>query len=481
MKAILLQEPELEFGTGRHVDIRFGLMAHGPVDFENSPASRIRAGIVGSPESIEGVANWIGKCRGEIEAKASNYPYLFPKFPGCNQDTNLKFTVEVGTTSFREVLDSQIEPLLKNPSRAVAVESVAKLFLAEIEYLASSQKVQVIICAPPMLLFKFLAEESGVEFKESGAKGDSSEAPDFHDWLKARAMNAGVPIQVVWPSTYDETKSLPKTRGRKDKRQLQDEATRAWNFHLALYYKAGGVPWRMSRSATDMTTLYVGVSFYRALEKTRLQTSMAQVFNERGEGVIVRGGTAKLCKDDMQVHLDSASANQLMDGALSQYKREHFTMPARIVLHKTSSFDAAEIEGFKSAITKHSIHSADLLYVSHADTRAFRDGVYPPLRGTYINLEDHLHLLYTRGSVEFFNVYPGMYVPRPLRFRSDHLSQSAVFAAQELLALTKMNWNNTQFDGLEPITIRAARQVGSILKYIDDPRLPYQSRYSFYM
>src|SRR4030081_3169392 len=67
--------------------------------FEDSLASRIRAGIVGSPESIEGVANWIGRCRGEIEAKASNYPYLFPKFPGCNQDTNLKFTVEVGTTS----------------------------------------------------------------------------------------------------------------------------------------------------------------------------------------------------------------------------------------------------------------------------------------------------------------------------------------------------------------------------------------------
>ena len=44
-----------------------------------------------------------------------------------------------------------------------------------------------------------------------------------------------------------------------------------------------------------------------------------------------------------------------------------------------------------------------------------------------------------------------------------------------------MNWNNTQFDGLEPITVRAARQVGSILKYIDDPKLPYQSRYSFYM
>ena len=49
----------------------------------------------------------------------------------------------------------------------------------------------------------------------SGAKGDSSEAPDFHDWLKAHAMNGGVPIQVVWPSTYDETKSLPKTQAKR--------------------------------------------------------------------------------------------------------------------------------------------------------------------------------------------------------------------------------------------------------------------------
>jgi len=28
-----------------------------------------------------------------------------------------------------------------------------------------------------------------------------------------------------------------------------------------------------------------------------------------------------------------------------------------------------------------------------------------------------------------------------------------------------MNWNNTQFDGFEPITIPAVRQVGKILKH----------------
>lgn len=30
----------------------------------------------------------------------------------------------------------------------------------------------------------------------------------------------------------------------------------------------------------------------------------------------------------------------------------------------------------------------------------------------------------------------------------------------------KLNWNNTQFDGGEPITVRAARRVGDILKCV---------------
>jgi hypothetical protein len=38
--------------------------------------------------------------------------------------------------------------------------------------------------------------------------------------------------------------------------------------------------------------------------------------------------------------------------------------------------------------------------------------------------------------------------------------------AAEVLALTKMNWNSTQFDGALPIPIRAARQVGRVLKHL---------------
>ena len=56
-------------------------------------------------------------------------------------------------------------------------------------------------------------------------------------------------------------------------------------------------------------------------------------------------------------------------------------------------------------------------------------------------------MLYTKGSVDFFSAYPGLYVPKPLGFRCDRVAETPAFLAKEILALTKMNWNNTQFDG----------------------------------
>jgi hypothetical protein len=81
--------------------------------------------------------------------------------------------------------------------------------------------------------------------------------------------------------------------------------------------------------------------------------------------------------------------------------------------------------------------------------------------------------------VDFFATYPGLYVPQPLRLHLAQTDQSARFLGEELLALTKMNWNNTQFDQRDPITIRAARQVGAILKHVEGD-LP-QGRYAYYM
>ena len=143
-------------------------------------------------------------------------------------------------------------------------------------------------------------------------------------------------------------------------------------------------------------------------------------------------------------------------------------------------FDAGERDGFGRALEERDIDFVDMVVAAKTSTRLYRKGAYPPLRGTFMRLDDREAVIYTRGSVELFRTYPGMYVPRPLLLRCQEMNQSLPFLAEEILALTKMNWNNTQFDGGEPITIRAARRVGDILKYVPDAQ-PIAPRYSFYM
>jgi len=45
------------------------------------------------------------------------------------------------------------------------------------------------------------------------------------------------------------------------------------------------------------------------------------VFNERGDGVVVRGGTAQISKTDRQPHLTLSDARQLLLDALGSVRR----------------------------------------------------------------------------------------------------------------------------------------------------------------
>lgn len=205
----------------------------------------------------------------------------------------------------------------------------------------------------------------------------------------------------------------------------------------------------------------------------------AQIFNERGDGVVLRGGTAERSKEDRQIHMSGEDARKLLDGALKTYRSEHRTLPARVVVHKTSPHNDAELDGFREALDANGVDSADFLSLGRSFTRLFRDGGYPPLRGTFLSLDRWVHALYTRGSVDFFATYPGMYVPSALRLLCEEVEQTPAFLAEEIFSLTKMNWNNTQFDNRNPIMIRAARGVGDILKYVEKGH--GQSRYRYYM
>ena len=303
---------------------------------------------------------------------------------------------------------------------------------------------------------------------------------EFHDLVKGLSMKAGRPVQIIRPSTYDPSKKSSENDERSKQRSLQDEATRAWNFHTALYYKAGGFPYRVPRPETAYATCYIGISFFVAPDKSRVQTSVANVFNERGHGLAVRGRDATLSKDDRQYHLSTEDSAALVADCLAAYRAEHKTPPARVVIHKSSPFSQGELDGFHSALDKIGIDFRDFLSLNRNFLRLYRPGYYPPLRGTFLEADPEHLFLYTRGAVDFYQEYPGMYVPRSLGIRIPEKSSATRTLLEELMVLSKTNWNNVQIDATMPITITAARTVGDILRWLPEGHPPQKS-YRFYM
>jgi hypothetical protein len=485
MQAEVIDEPELEFGgRGRHIDPRFGIGNYGPADLGAQAAPRaIRVGLVGSADQLDGLRAWLERCREPIPAKDERYPHLFPAFPGCDIDSGLQTTLVFSDRNTRTISDRELRAI-RQASGGHALQTAINAYVAEITALADENRVDVLLAARPEQLADTARQTTRA--RGQGSRGAGAGAPDandvvlpqfanFHDLLKARTLALRQPIQLIRRSTWDESK-LPS-----DRRSRQDEATRAWNLHVALYYKAGGIPWRLQRNPTDLTTCHVGIAFYRNSSRDTLETSVAQVFNERGDGMIIRGGPARVSSDDRQPHLEYADAHDLLAAALDAFRQEHRTMPARVALHKTSSFTAPEIDGFQAAADERHLDALDMSWITSSDgARLFRPGAAPPLRGTLLTLSERELVLYTTGSIEFYSTYPGMYIPQPIGVRVVTASLGHRDIAGEILALTKMNWNQTRLDGRLPVTLRTANQVKAILRFCA-PDQAIATRYAHYM
>lgn len=283
-------------------------------------------------------------------------------------------------------------------------------------------------------------------------------------------MHLGKPLQLL------REQSL-KTN-RKDQ---QADCVKAWNLCTALYYKSGPVvPWQLKQRRARFTTCAVGIAFYRSRDYSITNTSLAQLFDEIGTGIILRGTPVDLGKDDRIPHLKEQQAYDLLKAALNEYRIALKNYPARLVVHKSSHFNKDELAGLKFAGSELGIDSIDFVTVLDSKLRLLRSGNYPPYRGTLLHLENGRHALYSRGSVWYYGTYPGMYVPQPIELRIAEAEESPSFLAHEILGLTKMNWNDTQFDGKYPVTLGCARRVGEILKYLPEHD-PAQIRYAYYM
>jgi hypothetical protein len=477
MKLHYIKEPLLEFGQGSHICPRADITNYDVYDTKlKIRRERVLVGAVGTSDTLSKLYAWLEKCSQPIPAKPdSRQPNLFVPFCGFKSDLGFKASLVIDEEITRVLNNSDINAVIQIKDWNERVYAAVDLYYRQAKFLAQNRVIDVLTCVIPTRLYdkiykqEIIPAEETLENEEDG-KDDVLEV-NFRRALKAKAMSLGKPLQII-----RETSLESNVKGQ------QDDATKAWNFCTALYYKTNRtVPWKLVTNINRPSVCFVGIGFYRSRDRKVLNTSLAQIFDELGNNVILRGTPVNIDKSDRIPHLTAAQAYQLLKRALGEYETALDTSPARLVLHKSSKYNNEELDGFESAAKEMRVRKVDFVTILDSNLRLLRGNEYPSYRGIHIELNEENHLLYTRGSVEHYRTYTGKYIPQPLEIQVVKSDESPGVICQEILGLTKMNWNNTQFDGKYPITLACARKVGQVMKYLgaddDEPQISY----SFYM
>ncbi len=506
-KAKYIQEPNLVFGGFQEEkDPRLGLKYHGPYRHpsESSHLEKIRMGIIGDKSMLEKVKEILNLISKPIDNRENN-KWLYPPFPGMSKDTKFNCTLELSQTWQETITQTETDKILKIIDANERIGSAVDLFLTKIKNIASDDNPpDVILCCLPKQIEEYcgisrftrgaktpkptpfekqlmnLKKQNQKFLTEWGVKINVQEdykpkGYDFRNALKGKlmAVNPPIPVQILRESTTDAILNYDKNT----RRIRQDPASFAWNFSTALFYKANGKPWRLAKLKQD--TCYVGISFYRdklSLNKD-IQTSMAQIFTHDGHGLVLRGTEVYIDERTKEPHLSEKQAEELLSEAIKKYSEKAGRSPSRVVVHKSTLFTKAESDGFSKAIGD---LKKDFVTISKKKgIRFMRKGSYPVLRGTIITLTQKDHILYTSGYTPRIRTYPGHSIPQPLFIT--HIGDSEIQnIADEIIGLTKLNWNTTAFSTFLPITLAFSTRVGQILSEADK-NIPLQPHYRFYM
>jgi hypothetical protein len=466
----VLGEPRLAFHpldpARRSVHPLRGLIDYGPFTSTVPQAVRptIRLAGIGPAGEGRNVLNLVNEMRQPLKPD-ERLAYL-PEWPGFAD----VFKVDLGFAP-RDV-NVQLPPRLDDE---IAASTTPHRILAEALANAVRQANTQRSAFDVLLIYLPLRWEQAFRNRD--------EEFDLHHVVKGMTASLGIPSQIVLEDT-----AITKPH----------RCSVAWTLGVALYAKAGGVPWKLATA--DERTAYIGISYALrpdASGKERFVTCCSQVFDTEGSGLEFVAYETSI--DQIEIRgrnpfLDREQMRAVMARSLALYLERHFgEPPQRVVVHKTTPFRDSEIDGSFDALSR--VNEIELVQIIE-DTPwrgvkldAPRPGVargvparYPCERGTLLHLGPYEALLWTQGNAPDA-AYSGSYfkegvgIPRPLLLRRWAGRGSAETMAAEVLALTKMNWNNDALYDTVPTTLRYAQTLAQVIRTMPalQPR-PYSYR-----
>jgi hypothetical protein len=492
----IFEEPLLEFGHDQRVQMPHdGLSIFGPYDVgrPGKPKS-INWGLVTTSAGREKTLAFVRSIQqaiypGENKRGFDLDPQLWPLFPGFDVAFDCGFSLD--PTWCKELDEERLVGLCSN------LDSKKRAFDAAEEYLAAirltekkDETFDVILCVLP----DFVRQKCRPNATSSGSDGTGVRvskpeqrarasgqtgmfeqydptvycySEDFRRQLKARCMEHKVPIQIIQERTITPTPAGEKS-------VVSPPSDVAWNLCTTIYYKAGGKPWKLAGARPGVC--YIGIAFRRTDPSSNSRTACcaAQMFLDSGDGVVFMGKSgAWYSPERKQFHLSEEAAEELLAGVLKEYRDLDGQPLTEIFLHCRSGVSWEEFRGYQKACPSGVSLIAVRVKKEFEGLKLFRDGEYPIVRGTFWPLTETAGYLFASGVVPRLGTYPGTESPVPLRIDIQHGTADITQVARDILALTKLNYNECKIGHSEPVTIGFSSAVGEIL--VSNPTVSFRS------
>lgn len=304
---------------------------------------------------------------------------------------------------------------------------------------------------------------------------DESVYFDLHDSIKIYCAKKNIKVQFLNDKSFG----------------YFDEARVKWWLSLAMFTKSGGTPWVVDESEN---TAFIGLSYsVSKVKQNKVTIGMSQVFDSKGRGArfflnpiskpIFIGKTPYMSKEDSRRLINSLKEVYFNVDTNAQLKK--------LVIHKTTPFISTEIEGILQATKGIEV---ELLHIQQyplwrgvkGDRQKKESANYPVDRGTTIQLDDNSFLLFTHGNISnanYLNTNKDFYkgargIPAPLKITRYAGKSPIEDIANDIMKLTKMNWNAGELYKTLPVTIDFSKVLSRYSKQ-DELLLniPYDFRY----
>ncbi|MBL8496798.1 hypothetical protein ABF87_09190 [Nitrosomonas sp. JL21] len=493
MEVVYIPEPNLSFGHGQSTDHpKDGLFLYGP---HSGPAQsrEVKIGVIGTTIGLGYFRSWAIKLGGFISIPSKGkldkeHRLHLSNFPGLEEAFGLR--INPGEFVQRKIDLAALDNATKTLNQHEAVKKAVDLYLKEIEHHDKNEErtVDIWIFVLPELVFercKPLSRRSGLELKKGeflktqkkklnlplfadiinqDDEAIFDDVPDFHRQVKARLLKLGHTSQLLRETTLAPDQFVNKAGY--PLRTLQEPASVAWNLATGLYYKTQPEPpWKLANVRPGVC--YIGLVFKMIPNDGREHACCAaQMFLNEGDAVVFRGANGPWKTGDYDFHLKAPEAKRLISRVLETFKDKHGTPPKEFFIHGKTTFNEEEWNAFAEAAPPETNVVAVRIKTTTGDTKLFRNGDYPVLRGTAIILDDKNAYLWTTGFVPRLDTYIGPETPNPLFvtiLRSSGESPNIRTVLTDIMGLTKINYNACNYsDGL-PVTVRFAGKVGDVL------------------